>query len=302
MRVTQAMMSNTILNNINSNYAKLADYQNELSSGKKLTKPSDDPVGASLSVSYRADLDHITQYQKNVTTAQKWMSSTSDALTQVSSILDQINDLTLQANNGTQTSSELNADATEVDQLTQQLVTIGNTQVGSQYIFSGADSANPPLSMTTDANGNTVVTLSSASMNPSNANVNMTVNDGTQIAVNVAPGKVFSQQLFTDLSNLTTSLRSGNTSGLSNSLAALSTDKDTVVNVQADIGAKQQRLDMISGFLSDQSTTTTQIKSNNEDADYAQTIVGLNQQQSVFQASLAAGARIIQKSLVDYLN
>ncbi|MFX3617893.1 MAG: flagellar hook-associated protein FlgL [Sporolactobacillus sp.] len=296
MRVTQNMMANSLLQHISSGYSKLADYQNQLSSGKKITKPSDDPVVATMGIAYRTDVDHVEQYQKNVTTAQKWMDSSDTALSQVDDVLNRVRDLTVEASNGTYTPDQRTAAQAEISQLTQQLVTLGNTQVGGQYIFHGNDSATPLLQQDSSSGAVSVITNSGSS-----PDVSIAVNDGIQMTINVPPTAVFTPQMFGDLSDLQDKLKSGSSSDISAFLDNIDTRLDAVSTAQADLGAKENRLDMVSNRLSDQKTTATQIMSTNEDADYAETIINLNQQQNVYNASLSVGARVIQQSLVDYL-
>lgn len=298
MRVTQSMMSNSLLKNISSGYSQLADYQNQLSTGKKITRASQDPVVATMGISYRTDVSHVEQYQKNVTNAYKWLDSSDDALQQVNDVLNRIRELTNEASTDTYTADQRAAAGVEVDQLTQQLVTLGNTQVGGQYIFSGSDSANPLL---TQASNGTVTINNLAQKNP---DFNVAVNDGIQMTINVSPDSVFNDQLFKDLNQLKTDLNEGTATGsqISEYLGKLDTHLDEVASAQADLGAKTNRIDMVQNRLADQKTVATKIMSNNEDADYAETIVKLNQQQNVYNASLSVGAKIIQTSLVDFLN
>ncbi|MCL1632652.1 flagellar hook-associated protein FlgL [Sporolactobacillus sp. CPB3-1] len=297
MRVTQGMMSNNILQDISNGYSKISDYQNQLSTGKKISRPSQDPIVASMGVAYRTDVSHVEQYKRNVTSATKWLDSSDDALQQANDVLTKIRELTNEASNGTQTADERKAIATEVDQLTQQLVTLGNTKVGNQYIFSGSNSDQPLL--TEEADG-TITANAEALANP---DYSVAVNDGVQMTINVDPNTVFTEGLFNDLNNLKSDLESGTAdeSQISGYLDTIDTHLTEIINAQADLGAKTNRVELISSRLDQQKTVATKVMSSNEDADYAETLVNLNQQQNVFNASLSVGARIIQTSLVDFL-
>ncbi|WP_353947452.1 flagellar hook-associated protein FlgL [Sporolactobacillus sp. Y61] len=297
MRVTQGMMTNQILQNITQGYGRVADSQNQLASGKKITRPSQDPIVATMGISYRTDVGHVEQYRKNVTTAYKWLDSSDDALQQTDDVLNRIRELTVEASNGTHTAEQRQAIGTEVAELKQQLVTIGNTQVGGQYIFSGSDTANPPL---VTGNDGTVTLRPDALSHPDLA---VDVNDGISVSVNIAPDSVFSEDLFSDLDRLIGDLNNGNAdeAAIGAHLGELDTHLDEVARAQAELGAKTNRVDMISNRLNQQKTIATKIMSNNEDVDYAETIIQLNQQQNIYNASLAVGARIIQTSLLDFL-
>lgn len=298
MRVTQAMVTNNTLQHISDGYGKISDLQNQLSSGKKITRPSQDPVVATMGISYRTAVDHVDQYEKNVTTATKWTSTTDNALSQVDSVLQRVRELVNEASTDTYTPQQRQAAGLEVSQLQQQLVNIGNTQVGGQYIFSGSDTANPLLTQNATTG---VVTANPVAM--TNPNLSVEVNDGIQVQINVDPNKVFNSGLFTDLNNLATDLNSGTATGaqISTYLGKIDTHLDEVSNAQADLGARENRLTMVQNRLDSQKSIATDIMANNEDADYPTTIIQLNQQQNVYNAALSVGAKIIQTSLVDFL-
>lgn len=307
MRVTQTMVTNNTLQHISDGYGKISDLQDQLSSGKKITRPSQDPVVATMGISYRTTVNHVDQYQKNVTTATKWTDTSDSALTQVDSVLQRVRELVTEASTDTYTPQQRQAAGLEVSQLQQQLVTIGNTQIGGQYIFSGSDSAHPLL--TQDAATGAVTVNSVAAANP---NLSVEVNDGIQVQINVNPNSIFqtattggatTSGLFDDLNSLAKDLNSGTASGtqISQYLSKIDSHLDQVSNAQADLGARENRLTMVQNRLDSQKSMATTIMANNEDADFPTTIVQLNQQQNVYNAALAVGAKIIQTSLVDFL-
>ncbi|TGA95870.1 flagellar hook-associated protein FlgL [Sporolactobacillus shoreae] len=297
MRITQQMMSNNLIQNMSDGYGKIEDLQNQLSSGKKITLPSQNPTVAMMGIAYRTDVNHIEQYQNNVSTAQSWINSSDSALSQVNSILQNIRDLVSEASTDTYTSDQRAAIGQQVDQYTKQLVTLGNTQVGGQYIFSGSNSANPLL--TQDSAGN--VTPNSTAL--SNPNFSLDLSDGLRMSVNVDPNTVFTSTMFQNLNGLKDALNNPSSTGvdIGTYLGKIDTTLDSVNDAQANLGARSDRVTMISNRLDDQKTTATQIMANNEDVDYPTAIVNLNQQQNVYTASLSVGARIIQQSLVNFL-
>ncbi|MCI1858732.1 MAG: flagellar hook-associated protein FlgL [Sporolactobacillus sp.] len=311
LRVTQSMMSSSVLRHISDGYGKLADLQDQLASGKKISRPSQDPVVATMGIAYRTDVNHIAQYQKNVTTAYKWLDSADDALQQVNDVLTRIRELTNEASTDTYTSDQRQDAAKEVEQLKEQLVTLGNTQVGGQYIFDGSNTDKPLLTIADDD----TKTVTATANDPAYSDVEIAVNDGIQMTINVPPDSVFTvaadsdpetddtDTLFGMIDGLIGTLNDDSSSGdqISAYLDKIDTQLDKIGNAQADIGAKTNRLDMIKNRLGEQNTIATKIMSNNEDADYAETIVDLNQQQNVYNAALSVGARIIQTSLVDFL-
>ena len=137
MRVTQSMLTNNMLNNLSSSYEKLGKLQEQVSSQKKFSKPSDDPVAAMMGMGYRTNLNQIEQYKSNISEAENWINSTDDAITEAVSAFQRIRELTVQGSNGTYEGKQLENIAEEIKQLKEHLVSIGDTQIGGKYIFNG---------------------------------------------------------------------------------------------------------------------------------------------------------------------
>ncbi|MTT31560.1 flagellar hook-associated protein FlgL [Terrilactibacillus sp. BCM23-1] len=296
MRITQGMLSGNILTQLSKGYGKMADYQQQLASGKKITRPSQDPVVAALGIGYREDASAVEQYQRNVTDGYKWLDSSDSALSQTDDVLNRIRELTVQASNGTNSADDRNSIKQEIDQMKQQLVTIGNSQIGERYIFNGNNSSVAPISI--DSSGKITV---NNGMN--NAPVTIDVNHGVKIQINVDPQSVFNQGLFDDMDDLENALSDGNTTGdqISDFLSKIDDHLSHVSAAQADLGAKMNRMDLIQNRLAVQKEDTEKIMSSNEDADFESTVVNLTTQQSVYNAALSVGAKMMQPTLADFI-
>ncbi|MFD2615834.1 flagellar hook-associated protein FlgL [Terrilactibacillus laevilacticus] len=296
MRITQGMLSGNILTQLSKGYGKIADYQQQLASGKKITRPSQDPVVAALGIGYRADTSAVDQYQRNVTDGYKWLDSSDSALSQTDDVLNRIRELTVQASNDTNTTDDRNSIKQEIDQMKQQLVTIGNSQIGERYIFNGNNSSVAPI--TVDSSGK--VTVNNGT---NNAPVNIDVNHGVKIQINVDPQSVFNQKLFDDIDDLESALTDGHTSGdqIGDFLAKIDDHLNHVAGTQADLGAKMNRMDLIQNRLAVQKEDAEKIMSSNEDADFESTVINLTTQQSVYNAALSVGAKMMQPTLVEFI-
>lgn len=164
MRVTQSMLSNNMLRNLNTSYGKMAKLQEQLSSGSKLLRPSDDPVGVTKAISYRTQLTQNAQYDENLDTATKWLDITDDALGQLGSAMQRVQELITQAANDTNQTVDRDKMLKEINQIYEEVKDIGNTKVGDTYIFSGTRTSEPLYGENSkveqvlyrDANGNQV--------------------------------------------------------------------------------------------------------------------------------------------------
>ncbi|GGN53645.1 MULTISPECIES: flagellar hook-associated protein FlgL [Oceanobacillus] len=295
MRVTQSMISNNLLSNLNRSYAKMDKYFDQLNTGKKFSRPSEDPVAALKGIGYRTELHRIEQYQRNTGEVQNWFDNTDAALEQANSGLQRLRYLAVQASNGTYGEGELKNIAEEAEQIKQDLIDVANTKVNDKYIFNGTKTNEPPVKI---VDGEVVPNFDE------NA-VEIEIAAGVNITVNSDGNKIFTDEeadMFAVIDSFIESLKSGNADGeIDQSIAALDGVIDNVINAQADLGARMNRLELVENRLEQQEIVATGSLSANEDVNYAEAITNLITQQSIHQAALASGSRIIQPSLVDFL-
>jgi len=302
MRVTQGMLSQQMVIDIQNNYSRLSTLQNEAATGKKVNTPADNPIAASMIMRYNSELASYQQYQTNATTAGQSLSNTSSTMNQAVQIMQRARDLAVQGASGTVTGSDRQAIASEVNQLYQQLVTVGNSQYNGQYIFAGADTGSAPY-----PNKNAEQTPTD------NGSVLFDVGDGVHIPVNVSGQDFFgapvasgsnsstSTNAFALLKNLSTDLTNNNGKDVGNLLSQIDTRLSTMNAAQADIGARTDRVNLLQSRLSQLTTNYQTLLSGVQDANMAKVITDLNSAQAVQQASLQVGAQIIQPSLVQFL-
>jgi flagellar hook-associated protein 3 FlgL len=298
MRVTQSMLANNMLRNLSISYEKLGKYQEQLTTGKKITRPSEDPVVAMKGIAYREDLARVKQYQRNIGEVHNWIDSADDALDKVGLALQRVQELVVQASTDTATSEDRKKIADEIDQIQKHIIDIANTKVGGKYIFNGADTLNPlfigyPGDATFTVNGN-------------QSDVEIEVFDGITLDVNIDGKTLFGDEttgIIGMLNNLKTALNDPNSTGntIDGYLSQVEAQQNALLSARSELGAKQNRVEMMENRLATQEVITTKVMSNNEDIDYEKTITELISQESVHRAALGVGARIIQPTLVDFL-
>lgn len=145
-RITQGMMNTQLLRNLNHNLGQMSHYQDQTATGRKINKPSDDPVGLSYAMRYRSDVTANEQYLENVDTATSWLDFTDTLMNQAGSALQRVRELAVQGANGSNPKTAMDAIKAEVLQLTDQLITIGNSNFNGKYVFNGQLTDQPPYS------------------------------------------------------------------------------------------------------------------------------------------------------------
>lgn len=300
MRVTQGMLSNNMLNNLIKNQSKLDKYFDQINTGKKISRPSDDPVIAMKGMAYRGQLQEIEQFKRNTGEVTTWMDNSDSALDQSTKAMQRLRDLVIKAGNATYGSEELESIKAEAEQIKQDLIDIANTRVNDKYIFNGTDTSTPPI--TVDAEGNIVVDENGEVEHNTNP-VIIEVAPGTKLQANVDGSKVFGSDLFGAIDDFLGSLsgEDGEEVDVSKSLEAIDEQTSDMINARADLGARMNRLDLVVSRLEEQEVIATKTMSENEDIHFEEAITNLLTQESLYRASLAAGSRIIQPSLIDFL-
>jgi len=149
MRITQGMEQGQFLTALNQLESSIATTQNGISTGLSFSTASQNPVGAGLVSGYNQVLAQSQQFTSNGQSAQGSLNIEDNALTQVQSQLQSLRDLALEANNATESGANLNAIATQVQQIQQSLLSIANTQDGGgNYIFAGYSTQTQPFALT----------------------------------------------------------------------------------------------------------------------------------------------------------
>ncbi|WP_210023610.1 MULTISPECIES: flagellar hook-associated protein FlgL [unclassified Paenibacillus] len=301
MRVTQGMLNNQFLRNMNTNLNRINDHQNQLSTGRRINKPSDDPVGMSFALRYRSELSANDQYESNLDTATSLLDFTDTMMGQANDVIQRVREVAVQGANGTNPQQALDAMRSEVDQIYKQMVSIGNSQFNGRYVFNGQLTDNPPYSEATAATDKV-----------DTGDIVFEIGVGVRIAANKTGNKVFGEavdlnnpgandNIFKVMQDLSAALASGNTLEINNTIGRLDQCNDKFLEARADVGARMNRMELAQSRLADINVNLQTLKSKTEDADVAEVITNLKTDESVYQSSLSVGAKIIRPSLIDFL-
>lgn len=303
LRVTSNMMNSQLLLNLNRNARTMNDTQLQLSSGRKINKPSDDPVGITYSLRYRAELSSNEQYTKNVDSALSWLDYNDTVLGQAGDVVQRLRELTVQASTGSNPQSALDSINQEVLQLKEQLVDIANSTLNGKYIFNGEQYNTKPYDFAKGADGTYDV---SKNITTDAGQIQYIVGEGVQMPINMTGNDVFghtgdADNIFTIINNISSSLTSGDLAGISSQLGEIDTRVETLLSSRAEIGAKTNRVELLRDRLSDLNINLTDLQAKTEDADYEGLIMQSKIQENIYNASLSVGAKIISTSLVDFI-
>ncbi len=300
MRVTNIMLANNLLRNMQFNMERLAECQDRLSSGKEIRRPSDDPVRVAASLSLRSSLGEIEQYAKNVDDARTWMEVTDDALASAIEILQTARERAVAGANGTLPQASREAIAQEVEQLRDQLMQIANTSLGGRYIFGGTKTDKEPyVKDTLDTS-----VIKNIKYQGNTSDIEYEIAPNISVCVNFDGKEVFGDEnegVFVVLKELYTKLNKDDTAGISASIGDIDKLVDNLIARRGELGARENRMEMSADRLAQDQVQQTSLLSQAEDADIAKAIIDLKNQENAYRTTLAAGARIIMPTLIDFL-
>ncbi len=299
MRITQRAVSQTALQGLNRNLADLGKLQQQLTSGKVVSKPSDSPSGVNRAMQVRQDQAAAVQHARNISDAQGWMDFTDTTLQSVVTQVNRVRDLTVQASNGvTLSDSGRVAISTEVAALRESLLGLANQSVDGRPLFGGITSGATAYDATGaytgvgGANGIPVVA------------VTRRIADAEDVRIDVTGPEAFGDPSGTDLFALVGKIATDVTAApeaLGDDLTALDVALQRLMTAVSSIGARAARVEATAQTNTDLQLSLGKQLALVEDVDLPKTIMQLQFQQTGYQAALQATAQVVRPSLVDFL-
>ena len=302
-RITNQMSSQMTLSGIESALDRLDTTQQELSTGKSINQPSDNPSGTALTLQLNTQLSDLNSYSNKVTDGTGWSQASTSALTDITNAVQRIQELTTRGGQrhpdhrryaglrpGGQPADRRDQAGREhavqrpVRVLGHRDLHAARTQSGSNDSYAGNTGQ-----VTRTIGPNTTLAV--------NANLQSVLGTGQTVSGQPAGDGL----LLNTLRNVADDMQSGNSTAVNSEMSALTTNLNSLTGLSANVGAVQDRLQMASSRIETMQTSDTQVLSNTQDADMASTEISYSTQQAALTAALQAGASIVQHSLMNFL-
>ncbi len=296
MRITNNIVLRNVTTGLAANRDAVLKLQQEVSSGLKFQSASDDPTAADQVMGSSSGLAAIDQYKRNIDAAKSRNSMEDSSLSQVTDLLARAKEIMVGQSTSTATAASRQVASKEMEQLFNQAVAVGNTQLSGSYVFGGdAASTTPFISTGTGA------TLDFTTSNPTGAH-----------AISVAAGQTVipthdGKQIFLD-TNVLTSLRDASRALATNDTVAGTASLNTldgafqkVQELLGETGARTNTLDIAAQNLTALKTNLTAFRSNAQDVDIEAAVTALVTKQTAYQAAMMSTSKILGMSLADYL-
>lgn len=290
-RITQRAVGERTLAGLQGNLSRLGKLQEQLSSGKLVSRPSDSPTGTVAAMQLRSEIRVNGQWSRNAQDGLGWLGTIDTTLTSALGSARRVRDLTLQGmSTGSSSPQTREALAVEVESLRDGLLALANTNYLDRPVFGGTTGGGSAYADDGTYVGQPV-------------GVSRTVASGSPVRVDVTGPEVFGtgeQDLFVVLGDIARNLRQDPAS-LGADLGRLDTAMRTVQTTLADVGARYGRVEQMRQAADDRVITLRTSLSDVEDIDLPKTIVELQLSQVAYEAALGATQRVVTPSLVEFL-
>ena len=287
MRVANKTIYDAIKYNLSNCTREMNKANLIVSTGKRINNISDDPVGLTQTLNLRSAISNIEQMQRNISLGNSWLASSESALTHVKDIISDTKALCVQMATATTGPGERLSGAGTVQNMIDEIISLANTHVDGNYIFSGSKTDTTPFSSNGTYNGN---------------NNAFTVKIGRDATVEVgSDGDAVFGNIFSTMADLKTALETNDVGGIQDAIGTLDGHFDNISTKISDVGSKMKRMDVKEKILQDLNLANTDRLSKIEDADLAEAIMDLQATELAYQAALSSSSKLMTLSLVDYM-
>lgn len=309
IRTTNLSSTESMKLNILQSQSKYYQLSEEASSGKKISKPSDDATAAVNILNTNTKLNQLNGYTDNMKLAQNELNVLDDSFASVTDALQSANDLATQAANGSCSQDELDNINIQVKQILANVIDLSNTQYNGNYIFSGTSTGTQTY--TTNANGD-------IAYNGDDNNRTVQIADGVNENINVPGDKIFGSYtsakvgppavtasgtgIIGTLQLLSDALAKGDSNTIRSSMDSLQSNLDDVSLQRTTFASVTQRFEMTQNSNDNMTIQLKSYRSSLEDADLSQVLTDLSAQQVALQATMQVTSKVLSEtSLLNYM-
>lgn len=321
MRITNTMMANNYLRDMRKNLNNLNTLNGQLTSGKEIRRPSDNPFKVARSMQLHTDINANKQYNNNITDTINFLDATDTALNQLTNVMQRTRELMVSAGNAAYGEDERKAIQEEIKQQTREISQILNTNFDGKYIFGGTKGTSKP----TDVQNEELVFVDKvgAKINIPNGDQNqikmlssdlvVEISQGVKIEYNVTAMEIVNfkskEGKEIDFSflmkDIQYNLKSEDEKDMDKVVGENLRDLDSVISnlmqIRGEVGAMQNRMESALEKNKDENLNMKELLSNNEDIDITEKTMEAAMVETVYIAALQTSAKVLPPTLMDYL-
>jgi flagellar hook-associated protein 3 FlgL len=287
MRISTRMLQQNALRGLRANLNVLSRAQDQAVDGRRIHTVSDDPVDAAQVMRLDAEVNDLDRYRRNGAAGTLRMSSEDQVLTAVRELLTQAHNLALSVASLPPADPQRQTALNQVELIRQELVSLGNTRAGDQYIFGGGRSTSPPFQ--TDG---TYVGDSKPHV------IELTA--GTLLETNHTGDQIFTSALGA-VAQLAQELQTGTTASIQAMIPVLDAARENALSLQTELGVRLAEVESTGQSLAKRAATLLDQRDRIRNVDPSEAAVNLTAAQSALERAYAAVAKVLSTNLLDYL-
>ena len=297
MRIATNTIQDNILRQIQQLGVQSSKLQTQVATGQRILDASDDPAATARVLNQQSELRRVDQFDQNATRALEISQATFAGLRDVKEISDRAGELATLGRSPTSPDA-LMAYSAEVNQLIEQLLQVGNTRLGNDYIFAGTSVDAPAFSATRDVDGN----VTAVTYDGNTAQASIPLSEVASFTPSSAPAtNQPNRDLVNQLVALRDALAANDSAGIESAQTTIINGEDTFVTALAATGAVQTRIEVNRAQQLNRGDNLVELIGSETTVDLPEAIVRLNQSQVAYQAALQSAANIMKISLLDYI-
>ncbi|HUB29842.1 MAG TPA: flagellar hook-associated protein FlgL [Terracidiphilus sp.] len=282
---------------LNQSQAVLNNALEVVATGKSVNLPSDNPTASAALVQNQIETANVDQYTQNVSGASSQVQTASSVLSNVVSLLNKAISDGTQGANGTTSSADLQSLAADVQNVLSSVVSLANTSYEGSYLFGGTATNNAPFT----ANGGSPTGYQYNGNTDQNS---VAIGDNQTIQVNLPGSQIFtnaSANVLGSLSQLVTALQGGTSAQIATAVSSVTGALDYVSQQQEFYGNADAQLSSQTTFLQQETVSLTSQQTTLSGVNLAQAATNLSQAETDNSAALAAAAKVMPQTLLNYL-
>lgn len=294
-RISTMATSRLVLGANQRTMAKMSEYQLQLADGKRIHKPSDDPIAVRQTIRLKSS---STSLGDNMTTIDKslgFLYAADSAFSTMTSTLQEVKGLAVQGATDSQTPESRHTIAQQVDRALEFMIATANSSHDGRYLFSGTATTTKPFEMAVD--GTSVTYMGTQD----EVEVDISPVSRARITQNGASVMQQPSDVFDTLIRLRDALEANDGEAVRSLIGDVDVAHTQVTNAYGDLGGRAARLEATRNQLADMQIQLDEQVSQLEDVDLAEVITKFQQAEVALQAGLQSGARVLQTSLLDYI-
>lgn len=293
MRVTESMITRNLLKNIQQSRENMSSLQTSVATGKEVRQSSDDPVNFSKASRFKDTINKNRQYLNTIQYAKGWIGTTNSVLDQINEELQDTRELATQAADlAGDNEATRNTLAAQVDNVIEELVSLGNTTYMNKYLFGGT---------VTKGESPFVYDGDQVSYRGNDSDMIRRVADNFNVAINAKGTQLIENNVFTALIDFRDALVNNDRDQIRASIDDLRDTSEQVLSMMSTLGSLEKQLKTTEQRLETANLNLQSYLSDVQDTDMAEAITQYNAEEMAYKAALETTSSALNLNILNFI-